>query len=401
VAATLLVVTCCLRDLRWANLAAGAAGLVIGALPQIMYTVRHTAETGPTAVAVFQPQGVNTFADLPARFGAQLLGAMLISLPDISGPGWLCAVAIERNGLPATWSDGGALACMGARMGWSLGLLALGAIAAVSAFGAWQAARRASRVKGWSPAEYRMAVVRFARLMLLLGGGLTLALYIISPAAIPPGHARYLIGMSIALPALVYPLWRAGRAAYRRSQVDSHAPWGLWRRQAVGYWGCLGLVALTFMGGVVSTYTLTPATHAQYADDQTLIRDLERLGVRHMYTDYWTCYKVAFLTRERMTCDVLNDRLQQGLNRYPPYVAMVQADPRAAYVFPASSPQVAAFLRQMGTPESSYIQLRVDGYIVFLPSDGDVSATAYAVAVGAPASGTHWGMDGRRWRPVL
>jgi len=125
-------------------------------------------------------------------------------------------------------------------------------------------------------------------------------MYITSPAAIPPGHARYLIGMTTALPALAYPLWSAGSATCRGSQ----APRRLWRRRAVGYWLCLGLVMLTLMSGVVSTYTLSPAAHAQYDADQTLIRDLERLGVLHMYTDYWTCYKVAFMTKKQFTCDV-------------------------------------------------------------------------------------------------
>src|SRR5262249_23103422 len=90
------------------------------------------------------------------------------------------------------------------------------------------------------------------------GGGLAFVMYIISPAAIPPGHARYLIGINIALPALIYPFWSAGSSAYRGSQESRR----LWRR-VVGYWGCLGLVTLTLMGGVVSTYTLTPAAHVQ------------------------------------------------------------------------------------------------------------------------------------------
>ena len=363
VVSALLVVTCCIRDLLWANLAAGVVGLVVGLLPQIVYIMQQSAEAGPTAVAAFQPQGLSTLADLPARLGAQLLGAMLISLPDITGPGWLCTAAIDPNGLPASWSDSGALACAGMRAGWSLGLLALGVIAAVSAFGAWRASVRASRVIGVSPTEYHTSVERFARLMLLLGGVLTLVMYVISPAAIPPGHARYLIGMNIALPALVYPLWSAGVATYSGSQ----APRRLRLRRASGHWVWLALIMLTLTGGVVSTYTLAPAAHAQHSADQTLVRDLERFGVRHMYTDYWTCYKVAFLTREQIVCDVLDGMLEQGNNRYQPYVATVQADPRAAYVFPTDSPQAAAFARQADTPVSRFIRIRLDDYALFLP----------------------------------
>jgi hypothetical protein len=206
-------------------------------------------------------------------------------------------------------------------------------------------------------------VARFARLMLLSGGVLTLVMYVISPAAIPPGHARYLIGMNIALPALVYPLWSAGVATYSVSQT----PWRLRLRRASGHWLGLALIVLTFMGGVVSTYTLAPAAHAQHSADQTLVRDLERLGIHHMYTDYWTCYKVAFLSREQIVCDVLDGMLEQGNNRYLPYVASVQADPRAAYTFPTDSPLAAAFARQADTPAARFIQIRLDGYVLFLP----------------------------------
>jgi len=137
-----------MRDLLWANLAAGVAGLVIGLLPQIVYVMRHSAEAVPTAVTAFQPRGVSTLVSLPARLDAQVLGAVFFSLPDITGPGWLCAVTVEQKGLPATWYDGGAHACAGMRVGWSLGLLALGVIAAVSAFGAWRTSVRASRATG-------------------------------------------------------------------------------------------------------------------------------------------------------------------------------------------------------------------------------------------------------------
>jgi hypothetical protein len=120
-----------------------------------------------------------------------------------------------------------------------------------------------------------------------------------------------------------------------------------------------------------------------------------------MYTDYWTCYKVAFLTRERIICDVLDGMLEQGNYRYPPYVATVLADPRAVYVFTADSPQAAAFPRQAGAPVSRFIQLRLDDYVVFLPPDGDVSATAHTVSRATPASEACQDVHGCRWRPSL
>ena len=121
------------------------------------------------------------------------------------------------------------------------------------------------------------------------------------------------------------------------------------------------------LGGVVETYRLSAATRASAAADQAFIRDLERLGVRHMRTDYWTCDKVAFLTRERITCDVVSVALKDGFNRYPPYVAQVAADPQAAWVFPASSGQAATVAERARDPAWPYMLHRVDGYVVWLP----------------------------------
>lgn len=366
VAATLLLGVFCSRDLRWGGLAAVALGLVIGLLPQIAYMIQHTADTGPTAVVAFQTHGVGTLAQLPATLAAQLIGTALINFPDIIGPGWLCTVSIGHSGMPVAWHGAGVFGCAGLRMGWSLGALTLGVIAAVGALRALWALRTATGAgqdNAGLQATRHAAVTHTGRLALLLGGGLAVAMYSISPSAIPPGHTRYLIGMLIALPAMVYPLWLAGIELWSGFRA-SHR---LWMRRISVSWVCLGLIFLALGGGVVSTYLLAPAARAQYAADQTLIHNLDRLGVRHMYTDYWTCYKVAFLTRERMTCDALNKTLGQDYNRYLPYVAEVQADPRAAYVFPANSPQAAAFARQMDAPGWHYVRVRLNGYVVYLP----------------------------------
>ena len=396
VAATLLLVVCCARDLHWGGLAAVALGLLTGLAPQIAYSLAHPGEMGATAVAAFQPQGVGTLAQLPARLGLQALGTALISFPDITSVGWVCPMALDHAGIPSSGSALGTFACAGLRGGWSLGALALGGIAtavtlqalcglratkqssgesesapASHAFADGPSPRRGggrgrglSLARDWSDDDHRAAVIQFGRLALLVGGGLTLVMYLISPAAIPPGHARYLIGIAIALPAILYPLWVAATVP----RLDAKAPRRSWIRQVLVSRLCLGLVLLTLAGGVVATYRQTPATHAQYAADQALARDLERLGIRHLYTDYWTCYKVAFLTREKITCAVLGSSLEPGNNRYPPYVAAVANDPHAAYVFPSDSLQTAALIAKAATPGWRYRQVSLDGYVAYLPT---------------------------------
>lgn len=329
------------RELRWRGLAALALGLLAGLAPQTMFMLTHLDAGGPSAVAAFQPHGVATLAQLPGRLFIQTAGTLFISLPNITGAGWVCSLPVSPRGLFVGWLGAGMLACAGLRLGWSLGLLALGA-------GATRAAWREMRAAK-SP---RTGALQAGRLAALLGGALSLALYVSSPqAATPLGNARYLIGLVIALPSVIYPPWAAAVAV------------GGWRR-AWGV-GALGLIALALAGGVAATYAQAPEARADAAANQALVRDLERLGVRHMYTDYWTCYKAAFLSGERITCDALGAELGQGNNRYAPYVAAVQADPRAAYVFPDGSPQAAALARKAGDPTWGYALTRLDGYVIY------------------------------------
>ncbi len=264
-------------ELRWRGLGALALGLVAGLAPQILFLLTHLNDNGPSAVAAFQPQGVATLAQLPGRLFTQIIGTLFVALPDATGAGWVCTLPFNPRGPLADWTGAGLAPCAAGRLAWSLGVLALGVIAAQLAWRGWRAA-----------ADQRAAAIQVGRLALLVGGALVLGLYTISPqAAGPLGNARYLIGLLIALPAVVYPLWTAALAGWREG------------RRARVAWAALALLAVALAGGVAATYAQAPAARADAAANQALVRDLERLGVRHMYTDYWTCYKTAFLSQER------------------------------------------------------------------------------------------------------
>lgn len=337
---------------RWRGLGALALGLVAGLAPQIAFLLTHLNDNGPSAVAAFQPQGMATLAQLPGRLFTQIIGTLFVALPNITGAGWVCTLTFNPRGPLADWSGAGLMACAAGRLVWSMGVLALGVIAAQLAWRGWRAAADQRAV-----ADQRAAAIQVGRLTLLVGGALVLGLYTISPqAAGPLGNARYLIGLLIALPALVHPVWTAALAGWREG------------RRGLAAWAALGLLAVALAGGVAATYAQTPAARADAAANQALVHDLGRLGVRHIYTDYWTCYKTAFLSQERITCDVLSAGLRQAQdNRYPPYAAAVQADPRASYVFPAGSPQAAALARKAADPTWGYTLTRLDGYVVYAP----------------------------------
>jgi hypothetical protein len=368
VVAALVVAVFRRHELRWRPAGALLAGLVFGVLPQLIYLTQSHLE-GPSAIAAFEWQGPSTILRFFTQFGAHLFGELLVALPNITGMGWVCVAPTLPNGALAAPTNGGAAACLGLRALWSAGLLALGVVAALLS---WRALRGAGPLLAQAslPDDQRAEAVRHGgRLALLLSGALTLALYLVSLAAsTPAGNARYLIELNIALPAMLYPLWALG-VGDGEGEGLARPTWlatALSPRTRLWRWLALGLIALLLAGGVVATFRLSAATRASAQADQRLIRDLERLGVRHMRTDYWTCDKVAFLSREAITCDTLRNDLSEGFNRYPPYIAQVAADPHAAYVMPQSLPQAATLKQRAQHPAWPYTLTVVDGYDVWM-----------------------------------
>ena len=99
------------------------------------------------------------------------------------------------------------------------------------------------------------------------------------------------------------------------------------------------------------------------------MRDLLRMHDTHIYTDYWTCYRMAFDSNEAITCVVLNQYLYRDLNhdRYPGYDAPVQSDPRAAYVFLPDASQIASVELMAAMTGKHYQRIVLDGYVILQP----------------------------------
>jgi hypothetical protein len=92
------------------------------------------------------------------------------------------------------------------------------------------------------------------------------------------------------------------------------------------------------------------------------------MKIRHIYSDYWTCDRIVFQSREGILCSALKERLEPGHNRYFPYRDAVRADPYAAYVFHAGTLPDRTFAQRMGTGRSSYRnyqRLVLYGYAVY------------------------------------
>jgi hypothetical protein len=197
-----------------------------------------------------------------------------------------------------------------------------------------------------------------ARLALLGAAGLTVLLYALSPAAgqSPWFNARYLVGIWLALPAVLAPLVSAKDS--RRTRIFAGVP-------------ALGMVALavlfaTLFAGTVETLAEVPATQQFDRWQAGFIQQMLRRHITHIYTDYWTCDRVAFQSDERLICSVLEDHLGPGLNRYTPYDAIVRSDPGAAYAFPTGSTPAEALADRMARGRG-YQRFLANGYTVYLP----------------------------------
>lgn len=91
------------------------------------------------------------------------------------------------------------------------------------------------------------------------------------------------------------------------------------------------------------------------------------LHALHIYSDYWTCNRLIFLSNERIICSVLDINLSPGQNRYEPYVQIVKQDLHPAYAFDvenaAGISQSKAFTLRFGT---LYHCLYLAGYAIYL-----------------------------------
>lgn len=375
-----LVVIVCGRKPRRLPGMALALGLVIGALPLIIFAFQlafqappHSSTAAPGTIAPVADAGapaggaaVGLLRD-PSVLVGEVGGTFLISLPNMTGATAACPLK-AADAWPLTAHAGfPVFACTIVRGGWGLLAVALWiwavALAAVTVRRLW----RRTRLEKWTPARRRRVALELARLAVLGGAGLTLAAYlaITGSATDPWSNTRYLQGLLIATPAVLWPLYRLRRhlwplVRWPRAMVAS-IPLPLLR------YGVPVIFAAVLLLGTVNLIVGSAGARNQVREQRDFMARLAALGVTRMYSEYWTCDRVIFQTEERLTCAVLDERLAPGQNRYLAYYGVVAADPRATYTFPVRSPQAAAFAQRAAHAPGRYRQIEFDGYVVYLP----------------------------------
>jgi hypothetical protein len=353
--AGLFLVLFCWREWRTLAPLCLLVGLFVGAIPLLAYNV--TAPPGQDSLHVFLATYRTGGAGAripPVSLGQELMGTLVVSLPVATGGSPLCGLAHSDAWPLSERSSPHTLQCSIVHAAWGLGYLALLATAAVLA--ALQIRRAGQRATAGTLLLCDRQAIRLhsGRLMILGSAGLTLGVFARSPAPalVPLASSRYLTGLLIAVPAVLSPLFAEGaatRCARTRAAVAAQVRTG----------AVLVLVAATFLYGVLSVFTELPDTQRMDQEQRALISALVRLGATRIYTDYWTCDRIAFVSRERIVCSVLDG----GPNRYEPFARLVSVTRHPAYVFPRTSSRAIAYLRWAARARRRY--LRIAGYVIY------------------------------------
>jgi hypothetical protein len=305
------------RITRW-SAAATVAGTLVSAAPLIAHNLRAAA--GEDSISVFLRLNGGEPTDLPSR----IVGGVFLGVPLATG----------------TCDPGD---CGPLQRSFALVYLALVAVSAVLA------ARQFRRAAG----ERRAAHV--ATLLLLFAAVASIVAYTRSPAAgrTPVESARYLCCLLVSTPAALWPLWTGLRAGARARIVAASGV----------------AVTVALMAGATLTAAVRGVEDARAAarGQAALLSALAADGVRAVYSEYWTCNRISYLTREETVCATLGPTLRPGLDRWLPYRDRVAADPRPAYAFPQGSDvdrAFAAHLASLGIPPEP---TAVGGYHVYRP----------------------------------
>lgn len=298
-------------------------GLTAGAVPWILHDATHPwRDSGVVSVVhMYLSGGTGLNGAQSAGLASRVSNTVTTSLAYVSG-----GSAIAHPYAPPAWFFGysgswhpptdDVLSTL-----WGIALVVLW----VAGFAACVRMLRHRRgAAGERSGDVPLRAQLYGRLAMLTAAGLTVAAFAASPTpgVAPANNLRYIIGVLVATPAVIAPLWG----------LQSVAP-------KVG--GLLRLAVLVFV-----TVSLTLGTVQAYRDagqgateagSRHLIAALRREGITHIYSGYLDCNRLTFLSREHIVCAVLFSDpaggFRPGLDRYLPYRTEVQADPRAAYVF--------------------------------------------------------------------
>lgn len=382
----LLIVAFCWRELLKSAVLAVVIGLLVGFFPLIIYNLHAvTGENTFNVLSQLHYAGTVELASIQAHnhipFEPQLRGTMLISLPAITGGAPFCYdtsfmlsgyLSFQNFHCSIQHED---LSAILVAFMWSLGFIILWTLSVVLTLkNLWNILKH-DRVR---TQEVNQSLKRqFSRLMLLCSGGLILLIFIMSPAsAVFPGNARYLVGLLISTPGLIAPLMNlasdkqeVNTDVSKDNQARTRNRFTLPSFKVVLGRGLLLIIGIVLLIGTIHAFLEISSVQANSQKQEALISGLLHIKATHIYTEYWTCDSIAFLSREQIICATVDGQLniQPRYSRYAPYVPIVKADPNSAYVFPIQSGQIQAIAKKAALSPGHYQRFVFGGYVVYQP----------------------------------
>ncbi|BCL79166.1 hypothetical protein ccbrp13_16310 [Ktedonobacteria bacterium brp13] len=335
-------------------------GLLLALLPTIIYNLSVPFSQGTLAAYVGSSgYAATTTTKGGITFAQQFLQALLITLPDATGLSPVCNIHEPMHAGHAFFEIFGPQQqiCALSSIGWATGYIALVLLASLQLVRVLLSSyRHRSRTKfaGVPPHENTLYWIR---LMLIVSAVITFTLYVVSaPAALNPRTtARYLSGMLIAIPALVWPLW----------QSILHINKISWQKRIIAV-GLLLSAFLLFFKGTADIFTQFDTSQAMISQQQTLIDFLSQHKITRFYTDYWTCNNLIFQSHEQLLCANLDEQLQTGLDRYLPYRDAVKDQLQGIYIFKVHSQQTIALDEKVTHhPEIHVKRTVIANYVIY------------------------------------
>ncbi len=321
---------------------------VIGVWPLIIYNIQNIKDPSKTIFVVFwNLHRISNNTNVPAivqkpfyvLLPYQLRNAFQISLPTATNASPLCPVTTRPDGVAVlqahavSFSSSYATECTLVHTVWPLGIIALWIIATLLALYSLKPYWRHFRSADWSPEEKPFVIRQIGHLALLAISAITFGLFVLSPnaALFPVATSRYLIGLLVTTPALLWPLWSGVNAikplALRIARVTVAVH--LARISVVLRRGLLVLIGIAFLLGTINTFTgifptppitatqdifatqaidqhlNVPDTARYNQDEHSIISRLRVLHIGYIYSDYWTCDRLIFQTREALSCSTI------------------------------------------------------------------------------------------------
>ncbi len=315
---------------------------IIGALPLIIFNVQPKNFANNIFITFWKNDRIPTITNgiTPKPFYVllpyQLRDAFQISLPTATDASPLCPVTTRPDGIAilqanaVNLSSRHALECTFTHTIWPLGVVTLWIIATLLALYLLRPYWRRFIPSQWSPEEKPFVVRQIGRLSLLAIAGITFALFALSPnaALYPVATSRYLIGLLVATPALLWPLWSGINAVKPLALQVAQVPVAV-RLARISVFlrrGILLLIGISLLLSTINTFTgifpTPPLTaneniydtqvisqHLNVPDTTTynlaehrLINRLNLLKIRYIYSDYWTCDRLIFQDKEKVVC---------------------------------------------------------------------------------------------------